>query len=317
MAGDSVVVRASRPLAHAAPHAVPAAGSTRAFAYLALVKPRVVSLVLFTAIASAFAGARGVPPFTTLALLTVAGVLAAGGAAALNHYLDRDVDARMRRTRGRPLVTGQLEPGRALLLGTTMVAAGLGMALVARPALAMWLAAGAGTYVFVYTRWLKRRTPLNIVIGGLAGSFAVLGGWAATGSPLGQTSVLLALLVFVWTPVHFWSFAIVRADDYRRAGIPMLPLVVGPRAVARWVALHAVLTFGVGLWAGTGLDQPLLFHALALPAGGVLVLLAGLALARPTPSLNWQLFKFSGLYLCLTFLGVLLASIGVGSAPAS
>jgi protoheme IX farnesyltransferase len=214
-----------------------------AAAYAGLVKPRIVGLVLFTAVGACVVAAAGSPDLATLGLLLASGFLSAGGSAALNHYFDRDIDARMLRTRRRPLAQGLICHPRCILVGgTAMVLAGVGVALLANPALALFLGAGAFVYVVVYTRWLKRRTWLNIVIGGLAGSFAVLGGWAAVDPALGLAPRLLAGIVFFWTPAHFWSFALVRAEDYQRAGVPMLPSLVGPVAASRWVFAHMLAT---------------------------------------------------------------------------
>lgn len=286
------------------------AGAGRIGVYLALLKPRIVSLVLFTSVAACTVAAAGAPPVATLALLLASGCLAAGGAAALNHYLDRDIDVRMARTRGRPLAQGQVRrPGLVLLAGLALVAAGVGLALAANPRLAFFEALGAFIYTVVYTRWLKRRTPLNIVIGGGAGSAAVLGGWAAVDPALGLAPWLLAGVVFTWTPAHFWSFALARADDYRRAGVPMLPAVVSPRATAAWVVAHVAATAGLSVWAGLAGGLGPLYFATALGAG-LLFLGASLHLLRqPTPALGWRVFKCSGGYLGLLFLGLLVDAL--------
>ena len=281
-----------------------------ALAYISLTKPRVVGLVLFTAVATAFAAAGGVPPWSTLMLLLLTGFLASGGAAALNQYFDRDLDSRMRRTSGRPLVTGQIgRPEVVLVAGTGMIATGILLAAAFNPMLAAFLLSGAVVYVGVYTLWLKRQSPLNIVIGGLAGSSAVLGGWVAVAPSLGTTPVLLALLVFFWTPAHFWSLAIVRSTDYRHSGVPMLPVVVRSRMTNRWILVHVLWTVGLSLWLQPVASFGVLYISVALGAGIVFLWMGIRLLRRPGLAVAWPLFKFSGVYLGLLFLAVLIDSV--------
>jgi protoheme IX farnesyltransferase len=281
-----------------------------AAAYAGLVKPRIVGLVLFTAVGACVVAAAGSPDLATLGLLLASGFLSAGGSAALNHYFDRDIDARMLRTRRRPLAQGLICHPRCILVGgTAMVLAGVGVALLANPALALFLGAGAFVYVVVYTRWLKRRTWLNIVIGGLAGSFAVLGGWAAVDPALGLAPWLLAGIVFFWTPAHFWSFALVRAEDYQRAGVPMLPSLVGPVAASRWVFAHMLATVALSLWAAQEAGLGPLYLGLAVAAGGWFLAGGVELLRRPVPVVGWRVFKGSGVYLGLIFAGLLVDAL--------
>jgi protoheme IX farnesyltransferase len=279
-------------------------------ACLTLAKPRIVSLVVFTAIVAAVAAAGGAPPAGTLLLLAVGGVLAAGGAAAINHYVDRDIDARMERTRCRPLVTGQFRRPRLVpFVGAAMIGAGTALATTINPAVGAWTLAGALVYAGVYTLWLKRRTALNIVIGGFAGSAAVLGGWAAVDPGLGLVPWLLAGLVFTWTPAHFWSLVLARRADYERAGVPMLPVRVAPRVSAQWTALHILATVGLSLWLGMAAPFGAVYWGTAAVAGlgfGA----AGLALLRrPDAAVGWRVFKWSGPYLGAIFVGVLADSL--------
>jgi protoheme IX farnesyltransferase len=273
---------------------------------LILAKPRVVGLVLFTAVVACVAAAGGRPAWESLVLLVVSGCLSAGGAAALNHYLDRDIDARMARTRNRPLVNGHDQHAAAALAGgLAAIALGTALALPLNPMLAAFELAGAVIYVAVYTLWLKRRTALNIVIGGAAGSAAVLGGWAAAEPDLGLAAWLLAGVVFTWTPAHFWSLALARRPDYAAVGVPMLPVVMGPVGTARWVVAHAAATAGLCVWFGLVAGLGPLFFGVALVAG-LAFLRAGLRLLRtPDAAAGWRTFKLSGAYLGLVFLGVL------------
>lgn len=275
-------------------------------AYVSLAKPRVVSLVLFTAVAATFAAARGVPPLATVLVLLVSGGLVAGGVAALNHYYDRDIDARMERTRHRPLVSGSIaRPALVALGGMAAVLVGLAVAAGTSPALAWSEAAGAFTYVAVYTLWLKRRSVLGVVIGGATGSTAVLGGWAAVDPTLGPAPWLLAALVFLWTPPHFWSLGIARVSEYRRAGVPTLPVVAGPRCAARWSLVHILGAVAVSMGLGAAAHLGAIYFSVALLAGLGFVMSGLQLVVRPVPLVAWRTFKLSGAYLGLVFLGLL------------
>lgn len=283
-----------------------ASGARSLGVYLSLAKPRVVSLVLFTAVATTFAAARGVPPWTTVLALLTSGGLVAGGVAALNHYLDRDIDARMERTSNRPLASGTIQrPTLVAMGGMAAVLTGLAVAALTSQALAWSESAGAFTYVAVYTLWLKRRSVLGVVIGGATGSAAVLGGWAAVDPALGLAPWLLAAFVFLWTPPHFWSLGIARLSEYRRAGVPTLPVVAGPRCAARWSAVHILATVAASLWFGAAAHLGTVYFSVALLAG-LIFLMSGLQLlVRPVPRVAWRTFKLSGAYLGLVFLGLL------------
>jgi protoheme IX farnesyltransferase len=287
-----------------------------ALACLTLVKPKIVALVLFTSVVACVVAARGAPPWAPLGLLLVSGLLSAGGAAALNHYFDRDIDARMERTRWRPLPRGKIaRPGLVLGVGAAMIGAGGLLATTLSSVTALCELAGALIYVVVYTCWLKRQTPLNIVVGGVAGSAAVLGGWAAASHDLGLTAWMLAGVVFFWTPAHFWSFAIARSDEYERAGVPMLPAVVGAQRTAGWVSIHVLAT--VALAVGVGLTAPagLVYFGLSLGAGLGFLAQAMRLLRSPSPATGWCVFKWSGEYLGLVFLALLVDSLSAALWP--
>src|SRR5579884_4296845 len=210
--------------------------------YLTLTKPRVMSLLLLTGGAGAFVGAGGVPAAGTFAV-TIAGLaLACGGAAALNHYLDRDIDPLMgARTARRPVASGRLEPELALEFGVALSAVSFVLldALVNLPT-ALLALAGNLFYVFVYTRWLKRTTPQNIVVGGAAGAVPPLVGYASASGHLGWAALVMFGIVFLWTPPHFWALALMIRDHYANAKVPMLPVVRGERETARQIALYTV-----------------------------------------------------------------------------
>lgn len=297
------------------PGKLSAAGSVLAI-YFSLLKPRVVGLILFTAVAAAIAAARGPISVPALGFICLTTFLCGGGAAALNHWFDRDLDARMARTQSRPIPSGRLaRPIDALALGCALIAAGVGLAFARNPVMGACLLAGAVSYVGVYTLWLKRRTPLAAVIGGSAGSSAVLAGWAAVDPALGPGAWLLALLVFVWTPAHFWSLALAIEPEYRKAGVPMLPVVADPATTKAWIAVHVVATlvvsaalvplggFGFPYAAGAGLAA-LFFARRTIGVFGV---------PGRAPREAFDLFKHSGIYLGIVFLAVLLDGL-VGKA---
>jgi protoheme IX farnesyltransferase len=268
-----------------------------------LFKLRIVSLLLLAATGGAFLGAGKWPGFGTLALLLITGGLAAAGSSALNQYLERDSDRVMKRTRKRPLVTGAIaRPGWIPYVATLMILAPSLAVLPFNPALTFFLLLGAVIYVGLYTLWLKPRTLLNIVFGGAAGSAAVLSGSAAAGVWNDPGAVTLALLVFLWTPTHFWSLAIVYRDDYRRGGIPMLPVQTDLRFAAWWVLLHTVATVLAALML---VWHPALGWLYLLPVGTATVDLMVRnirLLVSPGGKHAFSLFKASNLYLTLILL---------------
>ncbi|MBS1869319.1 MAG: protoheme IX farnesyltransferase [Actinobacteria bacterium] len=271
--------------------------------YVALTKPRIMSLLLLTAAAGMFAGAGGVPDLGRLAALLAGGALASGGASALNHLLDRDVDALMgERTADRPVVAGRIAPRAALAFGLALSA--LAFALLAsavNPLAALLAAAGTLGYVLVYTCWLKRSTPQNIVIGGAAGAMPPLVGWAAARGDLTAPALLLFLIVFCWTPPHFWALALLLRRDYAAAGIPMLPVVRGERATARWILRYALVLVAASVLPVLWLDAGWLYLGAAVALGACFVALAVALRRAVTPARAARLFHFSLLYLALLF----------------
>ncbi|HZP68871.1 MAG TPA: heme o synthase [Pseudolabrys sp.] len=281
--------------------------------YFTLMKPRVMSLVVFTALVGLAVAPGALHPATAFtALLCIA--VGAGAAGALNMWYDADVDAVMTRTARRPVPMGRVQPGEALAFGLTLA----GFSVATLGLLVNWLAAGllAFTiffYVAVYTAWLKRSTPQNIVIGGAAGAFPPMIGWAATAGSLSLEPVLLFLIIFFWTPPHFWALALYRADDYARAGIPMLPVVSGDASTRRQILLYTLVLVPLGIAPWTLGYTGTIYGVTAVVSGAIMLLLGWQVLReqRPAERASRNLFAFSILYLFLLF-AVLLIDRGWG-----
>src|SRR5947208_3039791 len=276
--------------------------------YVTLTKPRIMSLLLLTGLGGMFVGAYGAPS-ASLVATTMAGLaLACGGASALNHVLDRDIDKLMgQRTRARPLAAERMPPTRALEFGLTLSAFSFVLLASLVNVLAATLAlVGNLFYVLVYTRWLKRSTPQNIVIGGAAGAVPPLVGWAAVTGNLTLPALWLFLIVFFWTPPHFWALALLIRRDYEAARIPMLPVVRGARETTRQLVLYALVLVAVTvvpfLWGPLGA----VYLGAALGLGAAFVLLALRLRRETTPRHASQLFHYSLLYLALLFVAMAL-----------
>lgn len=271
-----------------------------------LFKLRIVALLLLASLGGAFLAADGAPRGVELAVILLAGGMAAAGASALNQFLEIERDGEMRRTRNRPLVRGSIDdPRRILWLALALVLVPSAAVLPWRPWLSAFLLLGAGIYAGVYTLWLKPRTILNIVIGGAAGSAAVLCGGAAVGSWTDPGVLGLALLVFLWTPAHFWSLSLMYRDDYRRGSLPMLPAVVKPRSAAWWVLLHTLGTVFVGLSLAIHPDLGVLY-LLPVAAVSIIFVRRNLALIRmPDEERARSLFLASNIFLTILLLTTL------------
>jgi protoheme IX farnesyltransferase len=278
--------------------------------YLQLLKPRVMTLVVFSGFAGMMVAPGHLHPLlAAVAVLCIA--VGAGAAGALNMWYDRDIDAIMSRTSNRPIPAGRIEPAEAAGFGVVLAIGSVGlMALAVNLAAAALLALTILFYFFIYTAWLKRRTPQNIVIGGAAGAFPPLIGWAAVTGHLAVAPIVLFLLIFLWTPPHFWALALFRAGDYAKAGVPMLPVVAGAKATKRQMLIYTLLLFPVGLapWAlGTA------GHVYGLSAAvlGALFILAAVRVIQDESERSAKrMFAYSILYLFL-----LLALLIVDRAP--
>ena len=269
--------------------------------YIALLKPRVMSLVVFTGMAGMLMAPGSLHPFlAAVAVLCIA--VGAGAAGAINMWYDRDIDAVMLRPRNRPVPAGRMDAGSALGFGVVLaVGAVTVMALAVNWVAAALLALTITFYVFVYTIWLKRRTPQNIVIGGAAGAFPPLVGWAAVSGDLGLGGLVLFALIFMWTPPHFWALALYRSDDYQRAGIPMLPVVAGDAETRKQILIYTALLVPLSL-------APVAI-GMAGWAYGTVAAVLGLVFLSLAASLRWdrterqarRTFLFSIVYLFALF----------------
>jgi protoheme IX farnesyltransferase len=274
--------------------------------YIELMKPRVMSLVVFTALVGlSIAPGHVHPVIAATALLCIA--VGAGAAGALNMWYDADIDARMARTAGRPIPQGRVTPGEAAGFGLTLAA----FAIVTLGLLVNWVAASLlaftiAFYVVIYTMWLKRSTPQNIVIGGAAGALPPIIGWAAVTGGVGVEPIVLFLIIFFWTPPHFWALSLYRAEDYARAGIPMLPVVAGEAETRRQIVLYTLILapLGVAPWL-LGYAGP--FYGIAAIATGAAMIALALRVRaeRQGYAASKQMFAFSILYLFLLFAALL------------
>ena len=270
--------------------------------YLALTKPRIIALLLVTTVATMFAADPAGPGAATIVWTMLGGYLAAGGAGAINHYLDRDRDARMARTRGRPLVAGRIEPLHGLLFGIALGAlATLQLALTVNALAAGLALCGLLGYVFVYTIWLKPLTPQNIVIGGAAGAVPPLVGWAAATGGLALEALYPFGIVFLWTPPHFWALSLLISDDYARTGVPMLPVVKGEAATRRQILAYTLILVAFTLLPFATGFLGSLYAVAAIALGSAFTWLAVRLLRSPSRRAALRLYLSSLAYLALLF----------------
>jgi len=271
---------------------------------LSLTKPRIILLLLVTTVAPMYVAGR--PSLLLLLVVIVGGYLMAGGAIAVNMYFDRDIDDTMARTRLRPIPSGRMSPAAVLAFGVALAtAATFLLARFANMLTALLALGGFYFYVFIYTRWLKRSSPQNIVIGGAAGAFPPLVGWAAVTNGIDLTALFLFAIVFYWTPPHFWALALLKQKDYGNAGVPMAPLVWGETETKRQMLWYTVILIGLTVlpWAMGALGIVYLASALVLGAWllrGVIRVIRATDFVQPA----WSVYKFSLLYLALLFVAM-------------
>jgi heme o synthase len=275
--------------------------------YVSLTKPRIIALLLLTTVATMYVGDPSGPALSVILWTMLGGYLAAGGAGAINHYLDRERDARMARTRGRPLASGRIEPWHGLVFGIALgAAAAVQLALTVNALAAALAVAGLLGYAVVYTVWLKPATPQNIVIGGAAGAVPPLVGWAAATGGLSLEALLPFAIVFFWTPPHFWALALLIKDEYARTGVPMMPVVRGEGATRRLILAYSLLLvvitalpFVTGVLGGA-------YMAAALALGAGFVALAVRLWLAPSRRAALQLYLASLAYLAALFVAMAL-----------
>ncbi|MDA1129125.1 MAG: heme o synthase [Chloroflexi bacterium] len=270
--------------------------------YVTLTKPPIISLLLITAIGGMFLAAEGIPSLQTLALVCVGGGLGAGGANAINHFLDQDIDSLMSRTVRRPVASNRIAPMNALIFG---IALNIGAFFV----LTYWVnllsacltLSATLFYLLVYTGWLKRNTPQNIVIGGAAGAIPPMVGWAAVTGGIELPALYLFTIVFFWTPPHFWALALLIQDDYQAAGVPMLPVVVGEERTTQNIFMYSLALVALTLLFAATDAVGLVYLASAIVLGSVFIVMAWNLKREPTTRKAKHLYLYSLLYLALLF----------------
>ncbi len=273
--------------------------------YMEISKPRIVAVLNLVAITSLLAASRWNVPPEKIVFLLIAGTLASMGSSALNHYYDRDIDSIMERTRKRPIPSGRLKAGSALAYGIAMSVSSVVIGYLTLGALAAgFIALGILFYVVIYTSWLKRSNASNIVIGGFAGSCASYAGWAAATGTLDLLGFLVGLLVFIWTPSHFWCLAIKSKEEYASARIPMLPVLVGESAAAKYVMINTLVLVPYSIaiaFSGLGL-----LYLIVASISGAMMLAYNIKLIRnPTKDVAWKAYKVSSPYLAIIFLALM------------
>ena len=283
--------------------------------YIALTKPNVMSLLLFTTLMAMLIAAGGLPPLLLVLWTMIGGALAAGASGAMNMYFDRDIDAAMTRTRTRPVPAGRIAPMHALAFGVVLAIASFVVLAAEVNLLAALLAlTGILIYVGVYTLWLKRTSVQNIVIGGAAGAIPPLVGWAAVTGRLDVTALLLFLIIFVWTPPHFWALALIAKNEYAKVGVPMMPVIRGDQTTKRHILAYSIALVALTL-ALTPLHVMGTFYlACALLLGVLFIVLAVRVAREGSIAAERAMYKFSMLYLALLFGAMVIDRFGHGPA---
>jgi protoheme IX farnesyltransferase len=298
----AVRVEESRLDEHAQEEIVPSTLRQMIGAYVALTKPRIIELLLVTTVPSMIVAAQGFPRLSLILLTLLGGTLSAGGANAINCYVDRDIDEVMPRTRTRPLPTHRVTPRSALWFGIALGLLGFLLLWATVNLLAGLLSTAALLfYVFVYTIGMKRNTPQNIVIGGAAGAMPALVGWAAVTNTVELPALALFGVIFYWTPPHFWALAMRYEKDYAKAGVPMMPVVYGREETTRHILLYSLMLFAMCLAFFSVAQMGWIFLGAALALNALFIGWAFKLFRNPTPKSAWGLFRFSIYYLALLF----------------
>ncbi len=283
-------------------HQSPRSRTRTARAYVALTKPRIIELLLVTTVPTMVVADRGIPSVWLMVATVVGGTLAAGGANAINMYVDRDIDRLMERTKNRPLVTGEIVPSRALVFAIALeVLAFMWLWGFVNLLSAVLAVSATAFYVFVYTLWLKRTSTRNIIIGGAAGAVPVLVGWSAVTNSLSWAPLVLFGVIFYWTPPHFWALAIRYRDDYRAANVPMLPAVASTRTTAVRMIGYTVVLWGLSVLFSAVGEMGLVYLLSSVVLGAVFLYLAVEVLRTKETASAMRLFSYSITYITLLF----------------
>jgi protoheme IX farnesyltransferase len=280
--------------------------------YLALTKPLIVCLLLVTTLAAMFVAAGGALLPSLIGWTIAGGALAAGGASALNQYIERDLDAQMARTARRPIPAGRIKPREGLVFGLVLSALSfLIFVLFVNWSAALLSLAGNLYYVLFYSLWLKRATPQNIVIGGAAGAIPPLVGWAAATGGITVPAFFLFAIIFYWTPPHFWALALLKRHEYQHGHIPMAPVVWGEAETRRQILLYSLIVVALTLLLTPAQVTGLFYLAAASVLGLILLVHAGLLLRRGSNKRAWRMYKYSSYYLALLFLAMVIDRVGL------
>ena len=275
--------------------------------YLSIFKLRIGALIAFSAVVGYIAGEKSMPSLFRIVLISILTLMASAGASAINQVYDRDMDRVMKRTMKRPLLTGGVQsPTGVVVTGILLIFLSVGIAFFKFNFLvSLHLFLGAFVYAVIYTIWLKRRSWMNIIVGGLSGSFAVLAGGASAQPDFCLAPILLAVVMFFWTPSHFWSFAVVHREDYKKAGVPMLPVIFDNHKSALYILLNTSFLFAASLLPFFFGHLGFIYLAAALGAGGFFIFRNLQFLFAPSREIAWKNFKFSMVYLSMLFLAVI------------
>jgi len=272
-------------------------------------KPRIIVLLVITAVTSMYAGSKLVGPeigYLEILHIIIAGSLASAGSSALNHYYDRDIDSKMKRTSNRPIPSGRIVDSRVLVYGLgASIFSVIYAALIINYLCAFFVALGIFFYVIIYTMWLKRLNSSNIVIGGFAGSAASMAGWSAATGSIDILGFLIGFLVFVWTPSHFWCLAMKLRDDYAEANVPMLPVLIGMERTSKYILANTIilLPYSLLLYAfGMGI----VYTVIAAITGGLMLAYHYKLTKTPTSDFAWKAYKVTAPYLTIIFIGIAL-----------
>jgi len=272
-------------------------------------KPRIIILLVITAVTSMYAGSKFVGPELSgydIFHIIIAGALASAGSSALNHFYDRDIDSKMERTSKRPIPSGRIHSRTVLIygLGVSIVSV-VYAAFTLGPVCTFFIALGIFFYVIIYTVWLKRRNPSNIVIGGFAGSAAAMAGWAGATGSIDILGFLIGFLVFVWTPSHFWCLAMKIRDDYAEANVPMLPVLIGMERTSKYILANTIILIPYSLML-YAFGMGIIYTIIAAVAGGLMLLYHYKLTQTPTSDFAWKAYKVTAPYLTIIFIGIAL-----------